>query len=190
MTMWLLVSMIALCCALKPAKAQDSAPKADEGEKTLHAYRVDFSLNEMEGDKKINTRHYTIDLADRGDREEVKIGTRVPVVTGSFPASAAASGTVSPVINTQFQYIDIGTHIWCALKEHGDALELQAGSEISNIDAGAGHEVDGVSEPVIRQIKISGTTIVVPGKPIVIGGADDPTSNRQFQLEATATKLR
>ncbi len=173
-TMWLLVSVAALCCGVNLAGAQDSAPKADQGEKVMHAYRLDFSLNEMEGDKKINSRHYTIDLAGPGDREEVKIGTRVPVAT-----SAA-----------EFQYLDIGTHIWSVLKDHGDTLELQAGSETSNIDAEAGHQINGVSEPVIRQIKIGGSTLVVAGKPIVIGSADDPTSDRQFQLEVTVTQLR
>lgn len=189
-TMWLLMSVAALCCGVNLAGAQDSTPKADQGEKVMHAYRLDFSINEMEGDKKINSRHYTIDLTGPGDREEVKIGTRVPVATGSYPATAPAGGSATQVLSTQFQYLDIGTHIWSVLKEHGDALELQAGSETSNIDAEAGHETNGVSDPVIRQIKISGSTLVVPGKPILIGSADDPTSDRQFQLEVTVSRLR
>jgi hypothetical protein len=44
--------------------------------------------------------------------------------------------------------------------------------------------------PVIRQIKISGDTLLVVGKPIVIGSADDPNSKRQFQLEVSVTRLR
>ena len=28
------------------------------------------------------------------------------------------------------------------------------------------------------------------GKPVIIGAVDDPNSNRQFQLEATATRLK
>jgi hypothetical protein len=189
MTMWLHVSIIVLCGFLGLAIAQDSASKdsaskPEQAEKSLHAYRLDFSLNEIEGDKKINNRRYTIDLAVPGDREEVKIGTRVPV------ASASTSGTANSVLNTQFQYLDIGTHIWCSLKEHGDALELQAGSEISNIDSEAGHDSNGIPAPILRQIKISGSTIVVLGKSIVIGSADDPTSNRQFQLEVTATQMK
>jgi hypothetical protein len=52
------------------------------------------------------------------------------------------------------------------------------------------HENNGLSNPIVRQIKIGGSTIVIPGKSIIIGSADDPTSNRQFQLEVTVTKLR
>jgi len=79
---------------------------------------------------------------------------------------------------------------WCSLKELTDELELHAGSEISNINAEAARDSNGLANPVIRQIKIEGSTIVVPGKAIVIGSADDPASTRQFQLEVTVTKLK
>jgi hypothetical protein len=183
MAVSLLVATMALCPSLKPAQAQDD-------QKPVHAYRLDFSLNELEGEKKINTRHYSMNLNVPGERQDIKIGTRVPVATGSYPASASSGSTVSPVINTQFQYLDVGTHISCLLKEHGDELELHAESEISNIDDEPVREKYGVSDPVIRQIKISGSTVVVPGKTIAIGSADDPTSNRKFELEVTVTKLR
>ncbi len=181
MAVSLLAVTMALFPGLKLAQAQDD-------QKPVHAYRLDFSLNELEGEKKVNTRHYSINLNVPGDRQEIKIGTRVPVATGSYPASASSGSAATPV--TQFQYLDVGTHIWCSMKEHSDELELHAESEISNIDDEPVREKYGVSDPVIRQIKISGSTVVVPGKPIVIGSADDPTSNRQFQLEVTVTKLR
>jgi hypothetical protein len=187
--MLLLVPAMALGSGLKSAQAQDSTPRTEQ-EKPVHAYRLDFSLNEREGEKKVNSRHYSINLNVPGDRQEVKIGTRVPVATGSFPASSPSGSAANPVMNTQFQYLDVGTHIWCFLKEHGDQLELQAGSEISNIDSGPSPERNGISNPVVRQIKIAGSTVAVPGKPIVIGSADDPTSNRQFELEVTVTKLK
>jgi hypothetical protein len=190
MAISLLVATIALYAGPKLAEAQDSTPKAEQSEKPVHAYRLDFALNELEAEKKVNTRHYSINLDVPGERQEVKIGTRVPVVTSSFPAGASSGGTATPAVSTEYQYVDIGTHIWCSLKEHGDDLELQAGSEISNIDAGPGSETNGLTGPVIRQIKIGGSTVVTPGKPIVIGSADDPTSRRQFQLEVTVTKLK
>jgi hypothetical protein len=186
----LLVTAMALYSGVKPVQAQDSTPKAERAEKPLHAYRLDFSLNELEGDKKVNTRHYSISIDSDvpGERQEVKIGTRVPVAT-AYGAGPVSGGT-SALSNTQFQYLDVGTHIWCSLKEHGDELELQAGSEISNIDAGPRRETNPLPNPVVRQIKIGGSTVVTPGKPIIIGSADDPTSNRQFQLEVTVTKMR
>jgi hypothetical protein len=187
MAVWLFVVAVTLCSGLKPAQAQDSTPKTEQ-EKPVHAYRLDFSLNELEGEKKINSRHYSINLDVPGDRQDIKIGTRVPVASLSANPTSSAPG--NSLVNTQWQYIDVGTHISCSLKEHGDELELHAESEISNIDAGPARENSAVLSPVVRQIKIDGSTIVTPGKPIIIGSADDPTSNRQFQLEVTVTKLR
>jgi hypothetical protein len=43
---------------------------------------------------------------------------------------------------------------------------------------------------VIRQLKINASTLVLLGKPMVVGIVDDPNSKRQFQLEVTVTKLR
>lgn len=186
----ILLSTVALYSGLKLIHAQDSTPKAEPAEKTVHAYRLDFSLNELEGEKKVNSRHYSLSVDVPGGQQEVKIGTRVPVATGFVNTGGSSGSTGGPVINTQFQYLDVGTHIWCTLKDHGEELELLAGTEISNIDAAPSRETDGLTDPVLRQIKIGGSTILSPGKPILIGSADDPTSNRQFQLEVTLTKLK
>lgn len=190
MAIWFLMAMVALFAGAKSAQAQDSPSKAEQPEKAIHAYRLDFSLNEFAGEKKINTRHYSITSDVPGERQEIKIGTRVPVATASIPTSASAGSGSNSVVSTEYQYLDVGTHIWCSLKEHGDELELQAGSDISNIDAEGARDTNNQLGPVVRQIKIIGSTIVVLGKAIIIGSADDPASNRQFQLEVTVSKLR
>ena len=177
------VIFIAMACGLCPARAQDES-KADTSKgqpvkvQPVLPYRLDFSFNEVADGKNVNTRHYSMDLT-ANDSNEIKIGTRVPVATGTNSAPAA----------TQFQYLDIGTNIWAQLREHGDELMLAVRSDVSNLDTNSSAGPAG-GNPVIRQIKISGTTLLVTGKPIVIGSMDDPNSKRQFQLEVTATKLR
>jgi len=37
---------------------------------------------------------------------------------------------------------------------------------------------------------ISGSTILIYDKPMVVGAVDDPNSKRQYQLEVTATKIK
>src|SRR5438105_4226062 len=92
---------------------------------------------------------------------------------------------------TQYQYMDVGTNIWASLRERGDDLQLEVRSDMSNLDMSASHDGDsGWLPPIVRQIKISGVTLLVTGKPIIIGSMDDPNSNREFQLEVTATNLR
>jgi hypothetical protein len=86
--------------------------------------------------------------------------------------------------------LDIGTQIWSQLREHGDELILVVRGEVSNLDVNTGDHPGALLPPVIRQIKINGDTLLVVGKPIVIGSVDDPNSKKQFQLEVTVTKLK
>lgn len=158
--------------ASKPA-AEESKPKQDQREKPIQPYRLDFSVNELENGKKINSRHYSIDLT-AGSANQIKIGTRVPVATGG-------SG---------WQYMDVGTNIWANLRESADDLQLDVRSDVSNLDMDSAHDHNVVSAPIVRQIQINGSTLFVTGKVIVIGTVDDPNSNREFQVEVIATKLR
>lgn len=155
----------------KPGTEAKTQARAVE-EKAVHAYRLDFSVNELEDGKKINTRQYSLNL-NADDANEIKIGTRVPVEAG----------------HEQFQYMDVGTSIWCRIGERPDGIAMSVRADISNFaipDQGTGHE----SRPVVRQFKINASTLALPGKPMVVGSVDDPNSKRQFQLEVTVTKLR
>src|SRR5271167_1266448 len=99
------------------ALAQDSSPSkpAPETEKTVNAYRLDFSVNEFEDGKKINARQYSMNL-NADDANEIKIGTRVPVESKQG----------------EFQYLDVGTSIWCRLGERANGLPISVRAEISN----------------------------------------------------------
>src|SRR5215472_7307649 len=184
------VVSLGLTCGLCPARAQDeSKTDTSKGQpakvQPVEPYRLDFSFNEVTDGKTLNTRHYSM-VVTANESNEIKIGTRVPVATG----------TNSPGAATQFQYLDVGTNIWAQLRERSDEMILSIRSDVSNVDTSevAEHTSDvatrALGTPVIRQIKISGSTLLVTGKPIIVGSMDDPNSKRQFQLEVTATKLR
>lgn len=177
----LVASEVKMGWSQEASKAHTTKTPPDED--SVEAYRVDLSFIELEDGKKLNTRHYSIDLTGRRPNE-IKIGTRVPVATAncnSSSSSASASGS------EQYQYLDIGTRAEAQLISHGD--ELHVSGDISTLDTSAGPEVSARLLPVIRQIKIEGSTALVLGKPIIMGSADDPNSKRQFQLEVTVTKL-
>jgi len=187
------VISIGLACGLS-ARAQDESkkdtPKPPLNLQPVQPYRLDFSFNEVADGKTVNTRRYSMDVT-AGESNEIKIGTRVPVATGSNSPSTPAA--------VQYQYLHIGTNIWAQLREHGDELMLIVRSDVSNLDTNSGDRSAGGTPaaerrqdlgPVIRQIKISGSTLLTTGKPILIGNMDDPNSKRQFQLEVTVTKLR
>jgi hypothetical protein len=185
LTVLMVATMLGLWFVARPAQAQEESKEgspaaATKAKPPLQPYRLDFSFNEVLEGKIVNTRHYSMNLSTNdGEPSTVKIGTRVPVVSGS-----SGPGTA----NTQYQYIDVGTDLWAQLRGHGEDWELVVHGEVSNLDMEASHP--GELAPIIRQIKINGNTLLVVGKPILIGSVDDPNSKRQFQLEVTVTKLR
>jgi hypothetical protein len=161
----------------RKASAQEAdLAKAREVER--QAYRVDFSVNEMEDGKKINSRQYSMNVA-AGDNQEIKIGTRVPIEEKA----------------NEFSYLDVGTSLWCRLRDRSDvawlanaAVLLNVRSEVSNF---AVPDQQGQNmRPLLRQLKIEASTVAQLGKPLVVGSVDDPNSKRQFQLEVTVAKLR
>jgi 3D (Asp-Asp-Asp) domain-containing protein len=188
---WTIAVLGFIICWAATARAQDAAPaknndeakvsaqaKSDaetaarREEKPIHAYRLDFSVNELEDGKTINTRQYSMNL-QADDANEIKIGTRVPVETGQG----------------QFQYMDVGTSIWCRIGERAEGIPLSVRAEISNFaipEQSTGHE----SHPVIRQLQIKASTLAQLSKPMIVGSEDDPNSKRQFQLVVTVTRLK
>src|SRR5580704_10391051 len=164
------VMSVGLWLAPKSAQAQEASKESNSAPakvKPIEPYRLDFSFNEILDGKIVNTRRYSMSLT-ASNSDEIKIGTRVPVAVSVTPAS---HGDPVPA----FQYLDVGTNIWAQLREHGDDLMLVVKGDVSNLDVDAGEHA-GISAPVVRQIKLSGDTLLVVGKPIVIGSADDPSS--------------
>jgi len=159
-------------------KTEGSAKVAVHDAEWQGAYRLDFSVNEILDGKKINTRQYSIDLKSGGEAHYLKIGTRVPVQTGE-----TATG------GTQFQYLDVGTNIEARVRERDGEITVEATVEISDFALPEQQQAQS-RQPIIRQMKVKGSTIATLGKPIVIGTADDPNSKRQFQVEVTATKAK
>jgi hypothetical protein len=138
--------------------------------KPMIAYKLDFSLNELEDGKKVNTRHYSMNLM--GQRKELKIGTRVPIQSEG-----------------KIEYLDIGTYITAHLERPEPPVVLDVDAEISSLPTPS-EAATNTAAPLIRWARIGATTVVIPDKPTVIGTVDDPGSRRQFQLEVIATKLQ
>jgi hypothetical protein len=166
--------VITLFWSVPVSCAQDksaTSPQAEK-EKAVEPYRLDFTINEIEDGKKINSRQYSLNL-NAGDHNSIKIGTRVPV----------------EVKQGEMQYIDVGTNISASLREHDNGLSLEVRADISNF-AVPDQASRSNSMPLLRQMQINGSTVVILGRPVVVGSVDDPNSKRQFQLEVVATKLK
>jgi hypothetical protein len=156
------------------AQAQTAPPASPQ--EPIVVYQLDFAINELDDAKKINMRHYSMNLdigpSNVGPEKELKIGTRIPI--------EADQG--------KFQYLDVGTTVQAQLREFKGSTSLQARVEITNF-ATPDQATKG-GQPLLRQMIISGSTLVISDKPVIIGSVDDPNSKRQFQLEVRVTKLR
>jgi hypothetical protein len=46
------------------------------------------------------------------------------------------------------------------------------------------------TSPVLRQQRSNITSVVTPGKPTLVASMDDVVTNRRFEIEVTATKVK
>ncbi|MBV9573401.1 MAG: type II and III secretion system protein, partial [Acidobacteriales bacterium] len=87
-----------------------------------------------------------------GQKASLKIGDRVPVATGSFQPGIGGVG-INPLVNTQFQYLDVGVNIDITPKVHaGREVTLKITMDISSVTSYT--NIGGISQPVIGQRKI------------------------------------
>jgi len=110
-----------------------------------------------------------------GEKASLKIGQRVPVATGSFQAGVGVgvgggAGVVNPLVNTQFQYIDVGVNIDVTPRVHPDGdVSLTLSLDVSSVVSQA--TIGGIQQPVIGQNKIGPDQIRLrPGEVSILGG--------------------
>jgi general secretion pathway protein D len=108
----------------------------------------------------------------------LKIGERVPVATGSFQPGIGGVG-INPLVNTQFQYLDVGVNIDVTPHVHGDReVTLKISMEISSVVGQS--SIGGISQPIIGQKKIEHEIRLKDGESSLIGGIMDDSQTRSL----------
>ncbi len=103
-----------------------------------------------------------------GQKATLKIGERVPVATGSFQPGIGGVG-INPLVNTQFQYLDVGVNIDITPRVHaGREISLKLSMDVSEVDSYV--SIGGISQPVIGQRKIEHDIRLKDGEVSVLGG--------------------
>jgi len=103
-----------------------------------------------------------------GQKASLKIGDRVPVATGSFQPGIGGVG-INPLVNTQFQYLDVGVNIDITPKVHaGGEVTLKLSMDISSVTGTS--NIGGISQPVIGQRKIEHEIRLKDGEVNLLGG--------------------
>jgi len=114
-----------------------------------------------------------------GQTAKLRVGDRVPVATGSFQAGVgvgggAAGGLVNPLVNTQFQYLDVGVNVDVTPRIHPDhEISLKVNVVVSSV---TGHStIGGIDQPIISQRSIEHDVRLKDGEVNVLGGLIERT---------------
>jgi len=103
-----------------------------------------------------------------GQKATLKIGDRVPVATGSFQPGIGGVG-INPLVNTQFQYLDVGVNIDITPRVHaGREISLKLTMDVSAVTSHV--NIGGIDQPVIGQRKIEHEIRLKDGEVNLLGG--------------------
>jgi general secretion pathway protein D len=111
-----------------------------------------------------------------GQKATLKIGDRVPVATGSFQPGIGGVG-INPLVNTQFQYLDVGVNIDITPRVHaGREISLKLTLDVSAVTSHV--SIGGIDQPVIGQRKIEHEIRLKDGEVNLLGGMMEDTQTK------------
>ncbi len=155
---------------LPRTKAEDNPPPAD-------SYKVDFTVNELDNGKKVNSRSYSMQIRSLEepkwtDWKSLRAGSKVPV---------SGSGE-------NWNYMDVGMDIDCRLKIEGSGkVAIGTRWDYSSLASEPGHEHD--MRPVVRHVRSEVEAVLGLDKPTVISEVDDVASTTHYVFEVKVTKV-
>ena len=174
-----LAGLLALQC---PAQKNGTTPGKEPSTQTADAvpkkfYQLNFMVQELESERVINSRQYSMILRGGEELGSIRSGQRVPY--------SSKSGA-----NTEWQQISVGVNIDCRkLEELDGQVSLRIVADISSVIEIHGEAAPPPSVPIIRNNRWESTVLIPVKKPTVLFSSDDPASKRKMQLQLTVTPI-
>jgi hypothetical protein len=174
-------------------RAQDKAKpeaKSDSATPQITPLRVQVVFSEYDGEKKVSSLPYTVlvNADDKGPQAAVRMGLRVPVVTGG-----SSSG------NKQFQYMDVGTNLdGRADKTEDGRFNLRLNVEKSSLYTPAGADKSDTlggnqvlaGEPIVQQFRSQVNMLLRDGQMMQSTVAADPINGHVLKVEVTLNVIK
>ena len=148
-------------------------------DKPNKTYRLTYTLNDLDGTKRVGDQHYAMVLVP-GQRTVLKQGNKIPVVTGAYLKEIN-----SP--QTQVTYLDIGMSFDATLDDAPNSLRLKTKVEQSSVLEDRSGTV--AQDPVVRQSVFEGSANLTPGKPLTLGSLDIAGTTRVFEIQVNAEPI-
>ncbi len=113
-----------------------------------------------------------------GQKANLKVGSKIPVATGSFQ-TGAATAVVSSLVNTQFQYQDVGVEIEITPVIHYDRdvtlkLKLAVSQQNGTVS------LSGINEPIFSQRTVDQVIRLHEGEASILGGLLQKSQTNNF----------
>ena len=103
-----------------------------------------------------------------GQKATLKVGDRIPVATGSFQPGIGGVG-INPLVNTQFNYIDVGVNIDVTPRIHADGeVSMKLVLDVSSVTGF--QNIGGINQPTIGQRKVEHEIRLKDGEINLLGG--------------------
>lgn len=170
----------------QPSQATLTHPSVNSYKQNLERYfRLTFRVLDVSAEGKVtNSRTYN-EMIVTGPKSEfagsIRTGDRVPVATGGQQTGA------SKLVNTEFQYIDIGTKIDANRAEVVDQmLRLHVTADISSMSTAT---PGSAGRPIIRQTSWGSNVIVRIDKPSILFSSNNSADEGKTELELTAVPV-
>jgi hypothetical protein len=166
-----------------PPKVQPPPPFMDlngkDAQRTIPgAYRLTYTLTDMDGSKRIGTQRYTLVLDADAPNARVNLGANVPVHVGSANSS-------------DYRTEDTGLRIFARLRQFANGVELNTDIHQTAFADGTKAEAASISlPPITRQAELSSTVLLKENKTITIGELDIPGSTHSLQVQVELTRVR
>ncbi|MBS1820931.1 MAG: hypothetical protein JST61_02970 [Acidobacteria bacterium] len=152
------------------AKAEKIISELDKPKK---AYRLTYTLIDLDGTKRVGDQHYSMALVP-GQRTVLKQGNKVPINTGDKTAAIQ-----------QFTYLDVGLSFDATLDDSSASnIRLR-----TKVDQNFFTEGANTAQPIIRVASYEGSAFLTLGKPLTIGSLDLSGTTRRTEIQVTAEPL-
>jgi general secretion pathway protein D len=116
-----------------------------------------------------------------GQTAKLRIGDRIPIATGSFSSgigvTGGTTGGISPLVNTQFTYLDVGVNIDLTPRVHPNRdVSLKLKVEVSSHTGD--QTIGGITQPIISQRVIEDDIRLKEGEVSILGGLVQRTESK------------
>src|SRR5438445_868563 len=120
-----------------------------------------------------------------GQTAKLRIGDRIPIATGSFSSgiggvAGGVAGGISPLVNTQFTYLDVGVNIDLTPRVHPNRdVSLKLKVEVSSHTGD--QSIGGITQPIISQRVIEDDIRRKEGELSILGGLVQRTDSKTLE---------